>query len=805
MWKQYIKAAWRNVINNKLFGILNIGGLAIGIAICVPLFIYALHELSFDNQYKQRDDIYRINLTTKAAYGVTSIDEHWSSIPNAVAPAALNEIPQIKYAARFFQDGFGQPTNLRIGERNFLETGLYWSDPEILKIFPTPFIKGDAATALTNPNSIVIAASEAQRLFGEVDAIGKIITVSSAVDGAHQLLVTGIFKDYPDNSSFSCKMIAPIGGTWAKNVHWSNASFTTYCLLNKNANKKEVESALNRMLINKVDSTDRWYSLFLQPLAKVHLHSATIRDLLETSGNGTTIQSIKNIGLLGLVIIIIACINYMNLSTARSEKHAKAVAINKTLGASRFQMIKRFYTETALMILIAIIIGYLLSFGGIHLFSYVTEKHLSYEWLFSFKVVVGLCCFWLMLTFIAGSYPALVLSSFSPLTLMRKGSGKSLVELFFRRGLVVLQFICSVVLIISVIVIAEQMKFVSQKNLGFTPHSVLAINISGLQNHQQYNALINGLNNIPEVQRTTVVQDVPGKSVSLNTLSANDGTTNSIPLYTCNAQNGVVETMGFKLLAGKDLPKEIEREDKNRYLVVNKKLIDFYGWSPEEAIGKEIQGWSEHTYITGVVADFNYASLHQPVGAYLYYESNFGGNPYNDVLVRFNTAHFSQTLQQIENTFKKNVPMAAFDYQLLDDVIAQLYKGDKVTARISLLFSVLAIFVSCLGLFGLTAYTAEKRRKEIGIRKVLGASVLNISNMLSKDFLQLVLISVIIAIPLAILLMNHWLSNFAYRIQISWLAISLAALFAILIAYVTVSLQAIKAAKQRPVNSLKAE
>lgn len=805
MWKQYIKTAWRSLLNNKLFGVLNIGGLAIGIAICIPLFIYVTHELSFDHSYQDKENIYRINLTAKASYGVAPTDEKWSTIPNAVGATALKDIPQIKYAARYFLDGFGEPSNLRIGMQNYTANGLYWSDPSILNIFPTPFLKGDSSTALSNPNSVILAASEAKRLFGTEEAMGKTIQVSSSTGGTSHLLVTGIFKDYPDNSSFQSKMIAPIASTWASHIRWANASFETYCLLNKGVDPQTVELALNKMVQKNVDSADRWYSLFLQPLSQVHLHSASIKNVFDGAGQTDTIQNIKNVGLLGLVIILIACINYMNLSTARSEKYAKEVAVNKTLGATRMQMVKRFYAETALMVLVAILVGYLLSFGSMGLFNYVTEKHLPISALFSVELMLALACIWLLVTIIAGSYPALALSSYAPIILMNKGRGKNLFELLFRKGLVVLQFTCSVILIITVIVISQQMNFVSQKNLGFTPNSVLAINISGLQEQKEFDALQHNLKNIPAVKSMTVVQNVPGKMTSLNNLEHSDHSNNIIPLYTCNAQHGIVSTLGLKLLAGKDLPEKIDKTDSSCYLVVNKKVIDFYGWTPQEAIGKKVYGWNDNTYIAGVVADFNYSSLHQPVGAYLYYESNSGGEAYNDVLVKFNTTRFSDVMQQIEAAYKKTVPMAAFDYQLLDDVIDGLYKADRITSRISLLFSALAIFISCLGLFGLTAYSAEKRKKEIGIRKVLGATIFNITSMLSKDFLKWVLISVIIAIPISIMLMNNWLNNFAYRINISWVAIAVAALVAVIIAYVTVSTQAIKAAKANPVNSLKAE
>ncbi|ANI89441.1 hypothetical protein A9P82_09115 [Arachidicoccus ginsenosidimutans] len=801
MWLHYLKTAWRNIKANRLFSALNIFGLAIGIAVCIPLFLFVMEELSFDNMYKNKQDIYRVNLQTIAG-GYTTSSEKWAAVPNAVAPNVTKEIPEVKYAARMLKNNFGSPASLKVEQNTFVEKGLYWCDPDIFKIFDVPFVYGNPATALSQPNTIVISQAAAQRLFGNENPLGKTISI----DNKHQMLVTGVYKTLPYTSTIDCDMMATFLSSWAyKSVSWSNASFETYCLLNKGANIHAVNAKLNALENKNVSKDDRWFSLYLQPLKDVHLYSAGIAD--SYSSRIGDIKEVRNLALLAFLILFIACINYMNLSTARSEKRAKDVGINKTFGASRGQMIKRFYVETALIAFFAILLGYALSFGSIYLFNYVTGKHLMLDGLYSLEMLAGVLLLWLVVTLVAGSYPALVLSSFSPLTLMKKKISKNLFDIFFRKGLVVLQFTCSVVLIIAVMIVSQQMKFIGKKNLGFQPNGVVSIGLSGIENKQQFDALKNNFKNISGVMDVSAVQAIPGEGASGRSLYKSTDDKNGLQIQTCHTDAHIINTLGLKLIAGTTLPENLAKTDTTVYTILNKKAIDYLGYTPQQAIGKEISAMGFHTkvVITGVVDDFNFESLRKPIGAYLYYTSVHAPESVDEMLVKFNTGNVPQTMQQLQTAFKNAAPNAAFDYRFLDNYLATLYASEQTTSKVSMLFSVLAIFVSCLGLFGLAAFTAEQRTKEIGIRKVLGASVFSITKLLSKDFIKLVLISIVIALPVSIWAMNGWLNNFAYRIHISVWIVLTAALTAIIIAMATVCTQAIKAARANPVKSLKTE
>ncbi|MDE1191569.1 MAG: ABC transporter permease [Arachidicoccus sp.] len=802
MFNHYLKAAWRNIKANKLFSALNISGLAIGIAICIPLFLFVMEELSFDNIYKNKKNIYRINLKTVAG-GFTEGSETWAKIPNAVAPNAVKEIPEIKYAARMLKNGFGSPASLKIGDKTFIEKGLYWCDPDILKIFDMPFIYGNPVTALSKPNTIVISQSTAQRLFGNDNPVGKTISINNQTE----MTVTGVYKTLPNTSTIDCDMIATFLSSWAnKRQTWDNASFETYCLLNSGANIQTVNAKLNMMENRAVpDKNERWFTLEAQALKDIHLYSQNT--INSNSSHIGDIKEVRNLALLAFLILFIACINYMNLSTARSEKRAKDVGINKTLGASRGQMIKRFYAETSLIALFAILIGYALSFGSIYLFNYVTGKHLVLSGLYSLEMLGGIFMLWLIITVIAGSYPALVLSSFSPLLLMRKKISKNLFDVIFRKGLVVLQFTCSVVLIVAVIIVSEQMKFIGKKNLGYAPTGIVSVGLSGIRNTAQINALKNNFKTISGVSDISETQAIPGEGTSSRSLYKSVSDKNGLNISTCHTDSHITSTLGLQLIAGTNLPQYISQTDTVVYTIVNKKAVDYLGYIPVQAIGKEIRVMGFHTkvVITGVVSDFNYESLRKPIGAYLYYACNNAPESFSKVLVKFNTNDIQKIIQQLQTAFKNAAPEAAFDYTFLDNYLATLYASEQTTSKVSMLFSVLAIFVSCLGLFGLAAFTAEQRTKEIGIRKVLGASVINITTLLSKDFIKLVLISVIIALPLAVWVMNSWLNGFAYRVHISWIILSIAAFISILIAMVTVCTQAIRAARANPVKSLKTE
>jgi putative ABC transport system permease protein len=458
MFKNYLKTAWRNIKANKLFTSLNIAGLAIGLCVFIILLSHITKELSFDRMYQNSKNIYRVNMETTAQYNY----EKWSEIPNAVGPALLKDIPQVKYATRLIKNDFGATASLKVEDKNFIEKGLYLADASIFNIFDFSFTEGISSNAFLHTNSIVISQSARQRLFGTQPALGKTITVNNR----DTLYVSGVYKDLPLNSTIDCDMISNIMDSWTKNELWGNASYETYCLLQPNSNIANVEKMATALINKYVAKDDQYYSKFLfQPLVDIHLYSADLRE--GYSSRMGDIKTIKGLLFLSLLILIIACINYMNLATARSQKRAKAVGVNKVLGASMRQMLFHFYAETGIITFISIIAGYLLAFLVMPLFTNVTGSELHPSDLVHFPVLLSLLGIWVMVTLVAGSYPAFSMSRISALILVSKSKQKHSLAEFIRKGLVVFQFASSIILIIAVIIIFQQMQLIPKALSAF--------------------------------------------------------------------------------------------------------------------------------------------------------------------------------------------------------------------------------------------------------------------------------------------------------------------------------------------------
>jgi putative ABC transport system permease protein len=799
MIKNYIKTAWRNIKSNKLFTSLNIAGLAIGLCVFIVLFAHITNELGFDKMYSNSKHIYRVNMETTAQYN----HEKWAELPNAVGPAILKDIPQVKFATRLIKNDFGEPASLKVGENNYTEKGLYMADSSVFKIFDFTFTEGNAFSAFLQPKSIVLSQSAKQRFFGDLPALGKMISVNNR-DTLH---VSGVYNNLPLNSTIDCDMIGNIMDSWmGKNVSWSNASFETYCLLQPNANITAVEKLATGLIDKYVEKEGQYYTKFLlQPLAEIHLYSAGLR-----AGYSSRIGDIKTINgflLLSLLILVIACINYMNLATARSQKRAKGVGVNKVLGASMRQMLFHFYAETGIVTFISIVAGYALALLVLPLFQHITGSELSLSDLSTLPVVVSLFVIWLVVTLVAGSYPAFSMSRISPLILISKTKPKYSLADIVRKGLVVFQFASSIILIIAVVIIFQQMQFIRNKNLGYNPKGMVALQVRSAQNERQLNTAINDLKNLSAVESVAAVQSIPGESESGRSVHKNLADKEGLPVKTCNTDGSIVATMQLKLLAGNTLPAKPAEGDTICYTLINENVASYLGFkTPQEAIGKYIiTEMADRSLVVGVVKNFNYQSLKDDIGGYVYYEMNGAPESIRTLLVRYNTQNLPQLVQQLQSVLKVDLPYTAFDYQFLDKHVENLYAAEQRTAKMIALFSLLAIFIACLGLFGLAAFTAERRTKEIGIRKVLGASVADVSVMLSKDFVKLVLIATVIGFPVAWWAMGKWLQGFVYRISINWWVFVVAALAALLIALITVSFQAIKAAVANPVKSLRTE
>ena len=799
MIKNYFKIAWRNITGNKLFAGLNIVGLAIGMCVCITLFASISYELSFDKMYKNSKNIYRVNMQTTAQYNY----KVWAQLPNAVGPALVQGIPQVKTATRLIKHDFGAKVSIKTDDKNFTEKGLYMADSTVFGMFDMEFIEGNARTAFAQPKSIVLSRAAKERLFGKESAFGKIIYINNR-DTLH---VSGVYNNLPANSTIDCDMIYNIMDSWAgKDVYWSNASYETYCQLQPGADIKHVQAQATALIDKNVKKENKYFTNFiLQPLTAIHLYSADIRE--GYSSKIGSISTVKALSFLSLLVLIIACINYMNLATARSQKRAKGVGVNKVLGANNRNLLALFYTETALLSFIAIVIGYAFSIAARPLFQNLTGIELQPSAFVAAPILLSLLSTWLFVTIIAGSYPAFSMARISPLVLMNKLKLKHSVADFIRRLLVVFQFASSIILIIAVTIILQQIHYIRNKDLGYNPSGVVAINIKAAQNKQQVAAFMNDLRGMAGVESFSAVQSIPGDVESGRSIRKSLDDKDGMPVKSCNTDGSIVKTMRLKLLAGNSLPATLAEGDTSCYVLLNEASVKYLGFkTPQDAIGRYVETeMAGRSIVSGVVKDFNYQSLKSEIGGYVYYTMNKAPESLRTLLIRYDAKNLPNFMAQLQNAFKADMPNSSFDYEFLDSHVQNLYASEQHMASTATVFSVLAIFVACLGLFGLAAFIAEQRTKEIGIRKVLGASVPGITKLLTGDFLKLVVISIVIASPIAWYIMNKWLMGFSYRIDVNIWAFAVAGFTALVFALLTISSHAIKAAIANPVKSLRSE
>ncbi len=795
MFKNHLKIAWRGLRTNPMFSFINVFGLSVGLSITILLLLFITHERSYDTMHSNAENIYRVLVNTDERYD----HEVFCTAPAALAPAIQNDLTGIT-ASRMLKHGFGDTAFIKVAEDNFLEKELYWCDPELFKVFDIPFLQGNPATAINRPNTVVLSRSTAEKYFGTLDPLGKTILV----DNEQELEVTGVYEDFAGNSTLHCNAIASFSSTFAaKNPSWGNSSFETYIAVDQKASAAALEKQLQGILDKNVDKEGQWFRFSVQPLHRVHLYSADFTNSYTTRIGD--ISEIQNLSFLALLILLIACVNYMNLMTARSEKRSKDVGINKTLGASTKSLIVRFYAETGLITLVALLIGVLLAIIAIPIFNTLTGQELATSLFFGPELFAGLFIFWIVTTLVAGSYPAFYLSNSSVKSVLNSSQKSAGSIINIRKGLVVLQFAASVILIVAVLVIYQQLQFIKSQKLGYDSENTVAISTMAIQRASERGALVQELKTLGNVTDVGMAQGFPGVTVSGRMLFKSDSDENGVQIRTNRIDSEVVDLLKLKLLAGKQLPTVKQQGDTLIDVLLNKKAIAYLGYSPEEAIGKKafIGGFRGNASIVGVVDDFNFESLHQPIGAYAFHNARTEYKSF--VLVRFKNAELSDMMGRLEGRFKEVVPDSAFEYIFLDKNIEQLYAQDRKTAVIGTIFCGLAILVACLGLFGLAAFTAEQRKKEIGIRKVLGATIFGIAQMLSKDFVKLVLVALVIGFPIAFWVMNDWLKDFAFRIQIGVGVFFIAGLGALLIAIITVSFQAVAAAMANPTKSLRTE
>lgn len=786
MFKNYFKVTWRNLFRNKSFSLINITGLAIGMASAVLILLWIQHELSYDLFHTKKDRIYQ--LYNRAEYEGKL--ECWASTPQVLGPALQSDYPQVEAAVRVNWVG---AFVFHAGDKH-LETKGYITDPAFLKVFDFPLAKGDAGTALNSPHSMVITEKMAQKLFGTTNAMGKVIRV----DTSALFTVTGVMKDLPNNTRFDFEYLIP--WSYMKAVHWDRDGWKengieTYVLLKPGVSEKTANERFRNIV--RLHASDAKNDIFVHPLRKWRLFSAFENGKVA----GGYIETVRLFGIIAAFILLIACINYMNLSTARSEKRAREVGIRKVAGAGKGLLIGQFIGESILIAFLAGIIALGIVQLSIGQFSEITWKTLYVPYT-SFNFWLCAAGFILFTGIIAGSYPAFYLSAHKPISVL-KGSFKAARALVTpRKVLVVLQFSFAIILIISTIVIYRQIRYAQDRDAGYNKDQLAFAFAKGdmLQHYHTIREELIGSGAVTALTRTSspITSIWNDDSYSWAGKAADDNS----GCIKVHADSDFAGTMGLNIIAGRDLNLKMYPTDSSGILL-NESAVKLMGF--KDPIGQLVKSGEGDWHVVGVVKDFILGSPYRPIEP-MVIQGPGRHSWFGTITFKLNGQHATAAnLKKIEAIFKKYSPDYPFTYYFVDDAYAQKFDYERRTAVLAGLFAGLTIFISCLGLFALAAYMAENRIKEIGVRKVLGASVAGITALLSADFLKLVIISFMIASPVAWWCMHTWLQHYTYRVSINGWIFVVTGLLSMLIAIATVSYQAVKAALTNPVKSLRAE
>jgi predicted permease len=794
MIKNYFKTAWRSLWKNKSTSIINIAGLSVGMAAAVLIFIWVQNEMSYDNYNKDANNIYRLTTNLKSEGWI------WETTPLLLADAVKKELPEIKKTARLYS---GDMPVFNINNNLSYEKKCAFVDDDWFNIFHYDFIEGNAASFANDIKSIILTSSEAKKYFGSPDnAMGKVIHADSL-----NYVVKAIVKDAPINSSFQYNAFIPLQNLLrnadrkANDENWGNANYITFIKVQPTANISALTKKITNVLQQRSGDTQKQSSISLENLKDMHFET-DLQSSFFASGNRNIVYIFS---VLGILLLIIACINYVNLTTAKASLRAKEVSVRKIVGAGRMQLFYQFLSEAFLISIIALAVTLLLVKLCLPAFNTITGKNFSLLLLSaSLWKVVGIT---LLSAFIVNSiYPALVLSSFKPLNFFRGFTVLKLKDSYLRKGLVTLQFTISVMLIVGTIIIYKQMQFIQQTNPGYNRSQVLITHVPPNIDFNKKTQIINLIKQ--ELLAQSSIQDVSlANQLILNIGSYSTGaadwagrdTTFNPKIAQLSTDADYANTMQLQMKEGRWFEKNNEGDKNN--VILNETAINELK-IPKPYIGQSFTWKGKQGQIIGVVKDFKFKSLHDKTGPLVAFQ-NAGW--FNLFMIRVAPGNAQQAVTALQKIWTQTLPGSPLEYNFLDDSFNQLYKADRQTSSLILIFAIIAIAISCLGLFGLAAFAAEQRTKEIGIRKVLGATVANITALISKDFVKLVCIAIIIATPLSLIAMNTWLQSFAYRINISWWIFLAAAIIAILIALLTVSFHAIKAAVANPVESLRSE
>ena len=801
MIKNYFKTALRNLWKSKGFSAINIFGLAIGLACCILMFLFIRNELSFDKFHKNAGNIYRITSIAEAPDGKTNL----AVTPAPWAPLMKKDYPEIKNYLRILKDEkslIGEP-----GKEHYYENGLIFCDSTFFDVFSFSLLKGDPKHALEAPNSIILTKESAEKYFGKDDPINKTLEVTTSFGRTLNLRVTGVANQPPANSHFNFHALVSMQTLGDISNFWSYHMFHSYVVMAGGVQRNLLEKKLNQFsekYINHNPNADGKQEIHLQPLVSIHLHSKMVGEL-GINGDMNYIYVFSGVA---LFVLLIACFNFLNLSTVRSFQRAKEVGLRKVVGAERGQLVKQFLGESLLVSFAALILSLLITVLALPLFNQLSERSLNLSFRNDYYLMLLILLLVLFVGIIAGIYPAFVLSSFKPAEVLKGKFQKGSKGNLLRKGLVSFQFVISISLIASTIIIYKQLKFIQTKEIGFDKNKMLVISLPRGGDADKLTGFKSSLLKTQGIVSASAASSIPGTEIPINQVhNENAALNNNSSMQMLFVDHDFIKTMEMKIIAGREFS-ENYATDKNEGFILNQEALKQSGWpTPASAIGKTF-AWVlpgevlKSGKVIGIVQDFNITPLKSAVQPLV---MHIAPQRFRYLYVRYNELSAREAISKVGKTFKDFYATQPFEFSFLDDTINSMYKSETRLGQIIEWFSALAIFIACMGILGLSVYSIQQRTKEIGIRKVLGAGVPGIIRKITNEFLKPVFVAAILAAPITWLVMDKWLQEFAYRIKVNPGVFVVAAAIAILIALITISFQAIKAAMANPVKSLRTE
>jgi predicted permease len=776
MFQNYLKISLRNIQRHKGYSIINIAGLAIGIACCILIMLWVQDELSYDRFHENASDLYAATFSNGSM--VT---------PTALANFLKSTYPEILHTSRFVNMGRNL---LKYQETEINESDGIMVDPDFLDMFTFKFLKGDSETALSDPNSIVISDRLAHKYFGNQDPIDRTMTFEARI----AVKVTGVFEDYPLNSHIRCAYVLPLAlsKVWNRNLNtWAYNNIRTYVQLRVGVPVQSVDAKISDVVERHRPQDQR--ALSLQPITRLHLNPF--------HHSRRAITFVYLFSAMALFILLIACINFINLTTAKSSTRAREVGIRKTVGAHRINLIRQFFGESLLLTAVATLAAVGLVILCLPLFNNLTGKMFPWEFLLRQTVILGICSVVLLTVLIAGSYPAVFMSRFQPVKVLKGKMLSGTKGSLLRKILVIMQFSLSALLILGTLIVYRQVHFLQERDVGFERENLVYFGI-GSRFRQNIDSIKTELTADPNILSITLTDIAPYRWMSnagFGDVHWEGKTDQQVKMVMTSVDYDYLDTFGLEVVQGRFFAREYATDASDGY-VVNQAAVR--AMEMEQPIGKELRVWDRSGRIVGVVKDYHFESLHNPI---IPMAMRIDPAWHNQACVRITPHRVNDTLALLENKWKEMHPEYPFEFRFLDEAIQNQYRSEATTGKIVTVFTVLALFISCLGIFGLSSYMTEQRTKEIGIRKVLGATVSSVIVYIAKEFVLLVVIANAIIWPLAHYLMSRWLQTFAYRIGVGWWTFVLTGLSILVVSLITVSWQILRAAMANPVDSLRYE